>query len=68
MGVASKAGPNETKMKNSRMLLTLIGHGTTSANPSNDNLKEISHKDNIATRTTIIKVIFININCFCIIG
>ncbi|XP_060860300.1 saccharopine dehydrogenase-like oxidoreductase [Metopolophium dirhodum] len=56
MGVASKTGPNKTTMEMSRMSLTLIGHGTTSANPSKDNLKEIAHKDNTATRTTIIKV------------
>ncbi|CAI6356855.1 unnamed protein product [Macrosiphum euphorbiae] len=55
-GVASKTGPNEKKLENSHMTLTLIGHGTTSAHPPNDNLKEITLKDNIATRTTIIKV------------
>ncbi|XP_008179776.1 saccharopine dehydrogenase-like oxidoreductase [Acyrthosiphon pisum] len=56
LGVASNTGPNEKKMENSHMSLTLIGRGTTSANPPNDNLKEIAHKDNIAARTTIIKV------------
>lgn len=68
MGLASKIGPNEKMMENSRMSLTLIGQGTTSVNPSNANLKEITHENNTTTRQTIVKVIFISINCLHIIG
>jgi len=68
LGVASKTGPHDKKLESSRMSLTLIGHGTTSANPPNANLKGNAHKDNIATRTTIVKVIFISTICFRIIG
>lgn len=61
-GVASKTGPNEKLLENSRMSLTLIGHGTTSVIPPTANIKEIPHKDNTTTRKTIIKVIFIDTN------
>jgi len=68
MGLVSNIGPNEKMRENSCMSLTLIGEGTTSVNPSNANLKEITHKDNTTTRKTIIKVIFISTNCSHIIG
>lgn len=68
MGVASKTGPHKQKLESSRMSLTLIGHGTTSAKPYDaNNQKEIADKDNIATRTTILKVIFISTICIRII-
>jgi len=55
-GIATKTGPNEKILKNSRMSLTLIGHGTTSVKPPTAILKEIKPKDNTSTRKTIIKV------------
>lgn len=55
-GTASITGPDEKIMENSRMCLTLIGHGTTSVNPPTSNLKKITHKDNTSIRKTIIKV------------
>lgn len=61
-GIATKTGPNEKILENSRMSLTLIGHGTTSVKPPSDILKEITHRDNTTKRTTIIKVIFFNYN------
>jgi len=62
-GVATKTGPNEKILDNSRMSLTLIGYGKTSVKPPTATLKEIKPKDNTSTRKTIIKVIFINNNC-----
>ncbi|XP_025198349.1 saccharopine dehydrogenase-like oxidoreductase [Melanaphis sacchari] len=56
LGMATKTGPNENILKNSRMSLTLIGHGTTSVKPPIENLKKTTYKDNTTTRQTIIKV------------
>uniref|UniRef100_A0A2S2P170 Saccharopine dehydrogenase-like oxidoreductase n=2 Tax=Schizaphis graminum TaxID=13262 RepID=A0A2S2P170_SCHGA len=55
-GIATKTGPNEKLLENSRMSLTLIGQGTTSVKHSTVNLKEITYKDNTSTRQTVIKV------------
>ncbi|CAH1731636.1 saccharopine dehydrogenase-like oxidoreductase [Aphis gossypii] len=55
-GIATETGPNEKLLENSRMSLTLIGHGTTSEKPPTANLKDITHKDNTYKRQTIIKV------------
>lgn len=54
-GAVSKTGPKEEIMQNSRMTLTLIGHGLTSVKPYTSDLKEMSHRVN-NTRKTIIKV------------
>ncbi|XP_060859268.1 saccharopine dehydrogenase-like oxidoreductase [Metopolophium dirhodum] len=55
-GIATKTGPNEKILENSRMSLTLIGHGTTCVKPPSAILKKITHKDNTTTRKTIVKV------------
>jgi len=58
-GIATKTGPNEKILENSRMSLTLIGYGTTCVKPPSAVLKKITHKDNTTTRKTIVKVIFL---------
>lgn len=63
MGVATKTGPNEIIMNNSRLTLTVIGYGST-AKQHNTNLKKTKNKDD-CTRKTIIKVMLI-IKMFCI--
>ncbi|CAI6359211.1 unnamed protein product [Macrosiphum euphorbiae] len=55
-GIATRTGPNEKILENSRMTLTLIGHGTTSVKPPSAILKKITNKDNTTTRKTIVKV------------
>lgn len=53
-GIASKTGPNDEVMENSRISLTLIGYGSTSIQ-STTNSNEIKH----GARKTIVKVIFL---------
>ncbi|KAL5238649.1 hypothetical protein ACI65C_006059 [Semiaphis heraclei] len=55
-GVATKTGPNKKILDNSRMSLTVIGYGKTSAKPPTTIFKEIKHKANTSLRKTIIKV------------
>ncbi|XP_026817220.1 saccharopine dehydrogenase-like oxidoreductase [Rhopalosiphum maidis] len=55
-GIATKTGPNEKLLENSRMSLTLIGQGTTSVKHPTVNLKKITYKHNTSTRQTVIKV------------
>lgn len=67
-GVATKTGPNKKILDNSRMSLTVIGYGKTSAKPPTTIFKEIKHKANTSLRKTIIKVIFLNIILYILLN
>lgn len=59
LGFATKTGPTEKIMKNSRMSLTIIGHGLTSVQPITFNAIDIINgKTQNNKRTTTVKVMF----------
>lgn len=57
--MATKTGPDEKLMENSRLSLTLIGYGSTSVKHSLDQTTENKSINNNCTRKTAVKVILI---------